>query len=91
MPPFRAPSSVGAMAPLVIALFAALVPPLVAWSTGRRRARATDDPLLPELLLARERREAGGDMPGDGAHRRRTGRASCRRCRTRLAPCASSP
>src|SRR5690242_10118981 len=53
--PSPAPSSFGGMWPFALALLCAPAPALLAWWTGRRLARLTDDPLLPELLLARER------------------------------------
>jgi Zn-dependent protease with chaperone function len=44
------------MRSLALALLCTLAPVLLAWWTGGRLARAADDPLLPELLLARQRR-----------------------------------
>ena len=54
--PSPAASSFGGMWPLALALLCAPAPALLAWWTGRRLARTADDPLLPELLLAREQR-----------------------------------
>lgn len=41
---------------MTVVAIAALVPGVTAWWTGRHVARLTDDPALPELLLARRQR-----------------------------------
>src|SRR5215831_11142815 len=43
----------------VLVAFAAVLPGLVAWWTGRRLERSLEDPALPELLLARRQRVNG--------------------------------
>ncbi|HSA57139.1 MAG TPA: M48 family metalloprotease [Gemmatimonadaceae bacterium] len=43
------------LGPILVTLIA-IAPGAVNWWTGRRLARATDDPALPELLMARQQR-----------------------------------